>query len=365
MPLVTPRGPDGERLCILHVDMDAFFAAIEQRDNPRLRGRPVVVGGSPFSRGVVSTASYEARRFGIRSAMPSRTAYNLCPRAVFVPPDHGKYARVSRQIRAVFERYTPEVEPLSLDEAFLYLPQGDAVSVGRAVKADIRRETRLTGSVGVSYCKFLAKLASDLEKPDGFTVVDAARARSLLPDLPVRKIWGVGPRSEEALAAFGIKTCGDLLRGDPQMLRRTFGRRADELLLLAQGVDLRRVEAHADVKSMSEETTFERDLDPLVPEERERLHAALAEFGRNLGEVLARRHMRARTVTVKIRWHDFESITRSQTFADATDDGGVIAQTGREILGRVEPGGKKVRLIGLGVCSLLKPGEFYQLKLPL
>lgn len=180
-------------LWVIHLDMDAFFASVEQRDNPRLKGKPVIVGGPPSSRGVVSTCSYEARRFGVRSAMPSREALRLCPQAVFIRPNHAKYAAVGRQVRAIMRRFTDVIEPLSIDEAFLDVSGQDAVQVARELKEAIRAELRLTGSAGVSYCKFMAKLASDMQKPDGLTVITWERAQALLPTLPVRKLWGVGP----------------------------------------------------------------------------------------------------------------------------------------------------------------------------
>ena len=351
----------GRRLLhIIHCDMDAFFAAVEQRDNPRLRGKPVIVGGPPRSRGVVSTASYEARKFGVHSAMPSQEAFRLCPKGVFISPNHEKYAAVSRQIRLIMERFTPRIEPMSLDEAYLDVTGRDAVAIGRGLKQAIGDELHLTASVGISYCKFLAKLASDLEKPDGFTVIDEARADQLLPTLPVRRLPGIGPRSEEGLRLLGIETCGDVLATDPDLLRAHFGRRADELILMARGIDDRPVETEHETKSIGEETTFARDL-----ANREQLAQYFDTFAASVAERLQRYRLQARTVTVKLRWHDFVTITRSVTSADPTDSAEAIAGTAREIFRQIDFGGCRVRLLGLSVSNLIHPGDVVQLRLPL
>lgn len=347
-------------LRIIHLDMDAFFASVEQRDNPRLRGKPVVVGGPPASRGVVATCSYEARAFGVHSAMPSREAARLCPRAIFVPPHFEKYSLVSQQIREIMGRFTRLIEPMSLDEAYLDVEGQDAVAVGRRIKELIRSELNLPSSVGVSYCKFLAKVASDLEKPDGFCVVDEQRASALLPSLAVRRLPGVGPVSEAALQRLAIETVGDLLNCEPEVLQRHFGRRADELLLMARGIDRRPVIADEQTKSIGEENTFARDLD-----DRVLLAHHLDTYAASVAERLQQQHMLARTVTVKIRWHDFVTITRSHTTSDPTSDAGVIAGIARDLFRRIDFGGRKVRLLGLSVHNLLQPGDLYQMRLPL
>jgi len=356
-------------LWVAHLDMDAFFAAVEQRDNPRLRGKPVVVGGSPNSRGVVSTCSYEARKFGVHSAMPSREALRLCPHAIFIHPHIAKYADVSHQIRAIMRRHTDFIEPMSLDEAYLDLTGQDAVAVGRAMKAEIRQELRLTASVGVSYCKFLAKLASDMEKPDGLTVITWQRAQELLPTFPVRRLWGVGPASEQALKAVGIHTCGDIVRYDPDVLRRHFGRRADELILLAQGIDTRPVETSQEAKSIGEENTFAHD-----QTDRDYLASILDQYAVNLAEQLQRYSLACRTVTVKIKWNvfvdggpkggDFLSITRSQTLDAPTTDAAAIARAARDVFAKVQWEGRKVRLLGLSLHNFVHPGELFQSRLP-
>jgi DNA polymerase-4 len=344
---------------IIHVDMDAFFAAIEQRDNPNLRGKPVVVGGSnPHSRGVVSTASYEARAYGIHSAMPLKQAYLRCPQAVFLPVHMAKYKEVSGQIHRIFRRYTSTIEPVSLDEAFLDITGADAVSLAREIKDRIREELRLTASVGISYNKFLAKLASDLEKPDGFTVIPRENVEAFLAPLPVRRIWGVGPRTQGFLNDLGIFTIGDLQRLDRDFLVKTFGKWGEELYLLAQGIDDRPVKASRKPKSLGEELTFPRDED-----DPEKLRACLAEFARALGQRLEKKGLECRTVTLKIRFPDFVTITRSLTFPDPTARPEVLYRRSLLLLEKVELNRRSVRLIGLTVSNLIYPGEPYQLTL--
>lgn len=344
-------------LRIIHVDMDAFFAAVEQRDHPELRGLPVVVGGSPKGRGVVATASYEARRFGIRSAMPAAEAYARCPQAVFVRPNFRAYEEASRRIRDIFRDYSDTIEPVSLDEAYIDVSGQDAVAVGRAIKARIQRELRLTASVGVSYNKFMAKIASDLEKPDGFTVIDEQRAAELLPTLPVRKLPGVGTRSEEALQRIGIYTVGDLQRSGSELLTRLFGRRGAELALLARGIDERPVGDDGETKSISEETTFERDVG-----DRAELERTLGDFSASLCRQLVRSGCRIRTVTIKVRYEDFTNITRSCTLPDYTCDPDKVRATACQLLARVDLTRHRVRLIGLHLGNFIGPGEPYQMK---
>jgi DNA polymerase-4 len=343
-------------LRIIHVDMDAFFASVEQRDHPEYRGRPVVVGGRPEQRGVVATASYEARRYGIHSAMASREAVKRCPQVIFLPTDIDRYRRVSRQIHAVFRRYTEIIEPISLDEAFLDVTGQDAVAVGKEIKAKIRAETELTASVGVSYNKFLAKLASDMEKPDGFTVITAAKANTLLPPLPIRKLWGVGPRTEEELNRIGIATFADLLKADVALLHSLFGKRGEEMLRLARGVDDRPVEANQVVKSLGEETTFDRDIS-----DRSMLQSCLDEFAGAIARRLGRSGLKVRTVTLKLRYEDFTTITRSRTIDFATDSREIISRLGGDLLAKIDLSEKRARLLGLTVSNFLYPGEPEQL----
>ncbi|HLO02825.1 MAG TPA: DNA polymerase IV [Symbiobacteriaceae bacterium] len=352
-------------LWVLHLDMDAFFASVEQRDNPRLRGRPVVVGGPPRSRGVVSTCSYEARAFGVRSAMPSREAHRLCPTAIFIPPNMQKYGAISRQIRAIMARYTDKIEPLSVDEAFLDVTGQDAIRVGRAIKQAIQDELHLTASVGVAYCKFLAKMASDWEKPNGFTVFTPERAQEILPGLTLRKLWGVGPATEAHLNKHGLQSCGDLLQADPDWLRKVLGRRGDELRLLAQGIDHRPVVTSHESKSIGTERTFQIDQgDPSV------LRRLLGEYAEELAQDLAKQEMLCRTVTIKIKWNvfqsggpkggDFLAITRSQTLAQPTKDPAQIARAALDLLAKVEWEGRKVRLLGLSVGNFVHRGDQFQ-----
>lgn len=348
------------RLHIVHVDMDAFFAAVEQRDRPELRGRPVVVGGSPQGRGVVATASYEARRFGIHSAMPAARAYRLCPQAVFLEPDFARYNRVSEQIRRIMGEFARAIEPVSIDEAFLDVDGSDGVEVGRSLKTAIRERVGLTASVGVSYNKFLAKLASDLEKPDGFTVIDPARAAELLPELPVRRLWGVGPRTEKRLADFGIEKIGELAAADPALLRRLFGRRAGEVLRLAQGIDDTPVVTEWEARSIGEETTFPADVG-----DETMLVNRLYLFAQAIARRLRRDGMLARTVTVKLRFPDFQTITRSRTRATPTNDPEAIHRDACACLARAELRGRKVRLLGLQVSGIVHPGEPLQLRFEL
>src|SRR5437899_2006871 len=249
---------------ILHVDMDAFYASVEQRDHPDLRGKPVIVGAGPRDRGVVAAASYEARKFGVHSAMPSRTAYKLCPQGVFVRPNMEKYAEVSRQVMAILRSFTPLVQPLSIDEAFLDVSGstaqfGDPVAIAKRIKAEIRSGTALTASVGVAPNKFLAKLASDLHKPDGLTVITDADKVQILAPLPVSKVWGVGKVTEKRLHELGIRTIGDLQRLPLDELRQRFGNTADHLHALARGEDNREVETDEESKSISSEHTFDED----------------------------------------------------------------------------------------------------------
>jgi DNA polymerase-4 len=271
MSSAPPPDPDDEETAsglrkVIHIDMDAFFASVEQRDNPALRGRPVAVGGSS-ARGVVAAASYEARVFGVRSAMPSVRAARLCPELIFCPPRFEVYKAVSRQIRAIFLHFTPHVEPLSLDEAYLDVTDdlrgiGSATRIAELIRARIRAETGLTASAGVSYNKFLAKLASDQNKPDGLCVIRPGEGAAFVAGLPVKRFHGVGPRGAEKMAALGIETGADLAKRDLTFLRTHFGSQADYLYRAARGIDLRRVRADRPRKSVGGERTFERD--PLV-----------------------------------------------------------------------------------------------------
>ena len=337
---------------IIHLDMDAFYASVEQRDRPELRGRPVVVGGSAEGRGVVSAASYEARKFGIRSAMPAVRAKRLCPHAVFLRVDMPKYAAVSREVMQILRDVTPLVEPISLDEAFLDVTGseallGDAVGIARGLKGRIRDELQLTASVGVAVSKFLAKLASDLEKPDGFVVVPEGREAEFIAPLPVARLWGVGPATAARLEAVGLKTVGQVAQCPPPLLRAQIGNQAEGLQQLARGIDDRPVVPDQEAKSISSETTFAEDTDDI-----EFLHRVLLELAEDVGERLRKARRLARTVSLKLRFPDFTTLNRDTTLPEPTMAGLTIYEEARRLLARANPRRRKVRLIGVGVSNL-------------
>jgi DNA polymerase-4 len=333
---------------IIHVDMDAFYASVEQRDRPELRGRPVAVGGSPDSRGVVAAASYEARQFGVRSAIPMSRAVRLCPHLAIVRPDFAKYRAVSQQVFAIFREVTPLVEGLSLDEAYLDVTEnawGESlgVSVARRVKARIRDETGLTASAGVAPNKFLAKIASAWRKPDGLTVIAPERVESFLQKLEVDALWGVGPVTEKRLRERGINKLLDVRTADVAVLRAAVGSMADWLLKLATGEDDRPVEPNRPTKSSSSECTYAEDLTDL-----ERIRAEVAGMARDNAAWLRRKALLARTVTIKVRYEDFTTITRSHSHPP-TDDADEIVRRALELLARTDAGARPVRLLGAGV----------------
>ena len=340
--------PSESGLTILHVD--AFYASVEVRDNPSLAGLPVCVGGPATRRGVISASSYEARKFGIYSAMPSAQARQLCPDLVILPPDFDKYTRVSRQIMAIFRRYTPMVEPLSLDEAFLDIAGserlfGDAIEVGKRIKADILRETNLVASVGVAPTKFLAKLASDLDKPDGFRVIQKMEVREVLDPLPVRKIFGVGPRTAKRLEGMGVRTVSDLASRDRAEVGREFGASGLWIHDLAHGIDPRRVSPRREEKSHGMERTFVDDIS-----DREELQQILLSFCEEVAFYLRDKGLRGRTVTLKARYADFRTITRTKTLDVATNLGPRLYTVARGLLEKIEPGA--LRLLGVQVSRL-------------
>jgi DNA polymerase-4 len=338
---------------ILHVDQDAFYASIEERDRPELVGKPVIVGGSPEKRGVVSAANYVARRYGVHSAMPSATAHRLCPQAVYLPPRIDYYAEISQQIRAIFERFTPLVEPLSLDEAFLDVSGsehlfGPAGEIGRRIKREIRQELRLVASVGVAPNKFLAKIASDLRKPDGFVVVDPDKVQEFLDPLPVERLWGVGRQGSKIFQRLGIHTIGQLRQWPLDVLQRRLGGSGEHLWQLAHGIDDRHVVPEREAKSISNETTFERDIADM-----EVLRSWLMDLTEQVGWRLRRHKLRVRTVQLKVRFADFSTITRSQTLLEPTDITQELWKSADELLSqRLPPGHLPVRLLGMGVSGL-------------
>jgi len=338
---------------IIHVDMDAFYASVEQRDDPRLRGRPVAVGGAPGSRGVVAAASYEARAFGVRSAMPTARALALCPELVVVRPDFARYRAVSQQVMAILRSATPLVEPLSLDEAYLDVTEnlwGEplATAVAKALKARIREETGLTASAGVAPNKFLAKIASGWNKPDGLTVIAPERVERFLEALPVDALWGVGPVTAKKLRALGIERLVDVRAADDAALARAVGSLAGWLKRLSYGDDPRPVQPDRPWKSRSAETTYAEDLtDPgEIRREVERLALRAA-------AALERKSLLARTVTLKVRYADFSTVTRSHTADLPTRDPGSIAARALRLIERTDAGRRPVRLLGVGVHGLV------------
>ena len=304
---------------IIHVDMDAFYASVEQLDRPELKGKAVIVGGDPKSRGVVSAASYEARKFGVHSAMPMAQAVRLCPQGVVLPVRMDRYAEMSHVIQSIFEQYTPLVEPISLDEAFLDVTDsrnlfGPAEQIGRRIKDEIREQTQLTASVGVAPNKFLAKLASDLRKPDGFVVITEQNKQEILDPLPVGKIWGVGKVTEAALHSYGIRTIAQLRASTCEGLGSIVGKGAEALLRLARGEDDRPVEPDRERKSLSSEQTFATDI-----RDESILSSVLLEEVEEVAERLRRHQIKARTITLKLRYGDFRTVTRSETLHEATN----------------------------------------------
>lgn len=336
---------------ILHVDMDAFYASVEQRDDPSLQGKPVVVGGRPEGRGVVSAASYEARKYGIHSAMPLAEALRRCPEAVFLPVNGRKYREVSARIMEIFLTYTPLVEPLSLDEAFLDITAstslfGPADRIALTIKERIQAELYLTASVGLACNKFLAKLASDLKKPDGFVIVPPDKIQEFLDPLPVERIWGVGGKTARQLHGLHVKTVKELRRLDLKDLTKLFGTLGTQLYHLARGMDERSVESERRVKSIGHETTFPQDL-----ADYEELQTTLLKLSIDVGRRLRKNSLKGKTITLKVRYADFRTLTRSHTLLRTTDLDDVIYQEACSLLKEVslkEP----VRLIGVTVHNL-------------
>ena len=340
---------------ILHVDMDAFYASVEQRDRPELRGRPVAVGGSPESRGVVAAASYEARAHGVHSALPMSRALRLCPDLTIVPPDFAKYRAVSSQVFAIYREVTPLVEPLSLDEAYLDVTENAwgeplGVEVAKRLKTLIRDATQLTASAGVAPNKFLAKIASGWRKPDGLTVVAPERIESFLQQLPVDALWGVGPVTAKRLRERGIQRLVDVRTADPEVLRGAVGSMTEWLQKLARGEDDRPVEPNRASKSSSSEMTYPEDLT-----DRDRIREEIAAMARDNARWLAKKRIVARTVTIKVRYGDFTTITRSHSDRP-TRDPDEVAERALALLEKTEAGERPVRLLGAGVSNFERGG---------
>ncbi|OIQ90894.1 DNA polymerase IV [mine drainage metagenome] len=339
-----------ERRKIIHIDMDAFYAAVEQRDNPGLRGKPIAVGWSG-PRSVVATASYEARRFGVHSALPSVTAARKCPELIFVPPRFEVYRAVSQQLREIFAAYTPLIEPLSLDEAYLDVSQdlrgfGSATRTAEAIRADIRRETGLTASAGVSYNKFLAKLASDHRKPDGLFVITPAMGPGFVAALPVGKVHGIGPATTARLNRLGIHSGQDLRAAPLALLVREFGKAGQFYHQIAQGIDERPVRPDRLRKSIGAENTFAADLHG-QDEARQALAPILAKMWRHCQSG----GFYGRTLTLKVKYADFQQITRSHTAAKPFASAGEVEQLAGLLLAPLFPAPKGIRLLGLSLSS--------------
>jgi len=335
---------------IIHIDMDAFFASVEQRDHPDYKGKPLIVGGQPNNRGVVAACSYEARKFGIHSAMPSSLAYRLCPEAVFVPPRFEAYREISNQIRAIFWRYASEVEPLSLDEAYLDVTytgdfEGSATLIAQAIKSDILAETHLTASAGISYNKFLAKIASDMDKPNGLYVIKPEHGKAFVADLAIGKFHGIGPATEVKMKKLGIDTGKDLRKKSLNELVDNFGKSGQYFFNIARAIDERPVLSQRERKSLGKEITFTQDVMSL--EELTNTLNALAEQVLNS---LAKQNMQARTLTVKIKYANFQQITRAHT-AEHILNLESLKQLIPLLLTRTQGGHKAVRLVGLSLSG--------------
>ncbi len=342
---------------ILHVDMDAFFAAVEQLRRPELRGKPVVVGGggNPRQRGVVSTASYEARAYGIHSAMPLRTAYRLCPQAIFLPVDFSAYGDSSRRIMAILRRYTPQVESFSLDEAFLDVTgrTADPRQLAEEIRTSIKRETGLTASIGIGPNKLLAKIASGLHKPDAVTEISEAGTEEMLRDLPVTVLWGIGPKTAARLQeAFQVRTVGDLCRVPLENLQDRFGPRWGEYLYrIGRGEDDSPIVTEWEPKSLSRETTYQYDT-----RRREVIVKTITALAAEVADDLREEGYDGRTVTVKIRYHDFKTHTRALTLSEPISAAPVITRTAVQLLDRFTLD-RPVRLVGVRVSGLTKTGN--------
>jgi DNA polymerase-4 len=342
--------------------MDAFYASVEQRDRPELRGRPLAVGGQPNQRGVVAAASYEARAFGVRSAISMARAVRLCPSLVIVPPDFTKYRTVSQQVFALFRSVTPLVEPLSLDEAYLDVTENAwgetlGMTVARRLKEEIRAATGLTASAGVAPNKFLAKIASGWHKPDGLTVIAPERVEPFLRSLPVDALWGVGPVTARKLRERGIEKLVDLRSADPERLREAVGSLAEWLQKLSHGIDDRPVVSEHETKSSGSENTFARDLTNL-----EEIQKEVAEMARSTASWLAKRELFARTVTIKVRYSDFTTITRSHTETATRDESSLVSRA-VALLEKTEAGHRPIRLLGVSVhnlCDIVEPPTLFK-----
>jgi DNA polymerase IV len=337
---------------IIHVDMDAFYASVEQRDFPEYRNKPVVVGGSPQGRGVVAAASYEARRFGIHSAMPASRAVKLCPHAVFLKPRFDVYRDVSRQIRDIFFEYTDLVEPLSLDEAYLDVTENhkkipSATLIARDIRKRIKQETGLSASAGVAFNKFLAKIASDLNKPDGLSVITPEQAGTFIEKLPIKKFFGVGKATHQKMESFGIKTGADLKKWDEVDLVKQFGKAGHHYYRIVRGIDNRHVKPNRIRKSIGKERTFSDDVADL-----EWIREFLGQLSEKIAESMENLNASGKTITLKVRYKNFETVTRSHTLNHYTNHAQELAEVAKTLLLDTEAGQREVRLLGISVSAL-------------
>ena len=348
---MTNMTRDATRKSIIHLDMDAFYPAVEALDNPELRGKPVIVGGTR-ERGVVSSASYEARRFGVHSAQPMATAVRLCPKAIVLRGRLGRYKEISKEVFDIFSRFTPLVEPLSIDEAFLDVTGserllGKPVNISKIIKKTVLDEIGLTVSAGVAPSKFVAKIASDMDKPDGLTVVPPHGVRAFLDPLPISKMWGVGKVTRERLARLNIHTFKALRCFDPDFLQRKFGKNGVRMHRLSMGEDERGVVPEHEVKSVGNERTFMRDIQVLEDAKKELLALAT-----QVGRRIRRKDLTGKTISLKVKYHDFKQITRAKTLANFTDDGLEIYGAACDLLQKTEVGKRPVRLLGISLSQL-------------
>ncbi len=337
---------------IIHVDMDAFFAAVEERDAPQYRNLPVVVGGDPNARGVVSTCNYEARKYGIHSAMSASQAYRRCPHAIFLRPRFEAYREASQQIRAIFRQFTDQVEPVSLDEAYLDVTgvshyQGSAIRIAEAIKCRIVEETQLTASAGVSYNKFLAKLASDVNKPDGLFVITPEQGPTYVEQLLIGRFHGIGKATERKMQKLGINTGKDLKNCSTYLLQQHFGKSGDYFYHIVRGIDVRPVMSQRERKSLGAETTFQNDIGDV-----DTLISTLKQLAHKVWRQLDQKQLSARTLTIKVKFDNFEQITRRKTLEHATIQKGHMASLVKELLAKTEAGQRKVRLLGVCLSGL-------------
>lgn len=337
---------------IIHIDMDAFYASVEQCDNPFYVGKPLVVGGSPNGRGgVVAAASYEARKYGIRSAMPSKQAVELCKDLIFIKPRFDVYKAVSQEIRKIFKRYTDIIEPLSLDEAYLdvtldKLNIGSAIEIAERIRKEIKDELHLTASAGISINKFIAKIASDINKPDGITFIGPSRIEKFMEDLPVEKFYGVGKVTAAKMKTLGLHCGADLKKLSEVELIRHFGKTGKFFYKIVRGVDNRPVQPHRKAKSVGAEDTFPQDLTTL-----DEMYEELDKIGQSVYNRLSRNQLKGKTVTLKIKYHDFKQITRSQSFTERTNDINEIMKSVKSMLVSTDPESKKIRLLGISMSN--------------